>query len=156
LTVRTPEVVASILDRLASGEPLAQICRDQGMPHPTTWRDWCHADEALSIAYARARDDGFDAIAGEALRIADTPRMGEIVTEKGDGTVERREEDMLGHRRLQIETRLKLLAKWDPKRYGDKVQLSGDGGGPIQLEAVKRDAEAFRRRLGLLPAPDAS
>jgi hypothetical protein len=44
-------------------------------------------------------------------------------------------EDMLGHRKLQIETRLKLLAVWDPKRYGNKVQLGGDGGAPIRVEA---------------------
>ena len=29
---------------------------------------------------------------------------------------------MLGHRKLQIETRLKLLAKWSPKKYGEKIQ----------------------------------
>jgi hypothetical protein len=45
------------------------------------------------------------------------------------------EDDMLGHRKLQIETRLKLLAVWDPKRYGNKVQLGGDGGAPIKVEA---------------------
>ena len=77
----------------------------------------------MGIAYARARDEGFDQIAAQALIIADTQHEGEIVTEKPDGTVERRREDMLGHRKLQIETRLKLLAKWDPRRYGDKLQV---------------------------------
>lgn len=47
-----------------------------------------------------------------------------------DGTfqltvTERTREDMLGHRKLQIETRLKLLAKWDPRRYGEKVEVNG-------------------------------
>jgi hypothetical protein len=123
LSKRTPEIEGEIIRRLSLGEPLAQICRDDGMPHPTNWRDWCANDEALAIAYARAREDGFDQIAAQALIIADTQCQGEIVTEKADGTVERKREDMLGHRRLQIETRLKLLAKWDPKRYGDKVQV---------------------------------
>ena len=41
---------------------------------------------------------------------------------------------MLGHRKLQIETRLKLLAKWDPKRYGDKVDLNH--GGEVGLQVV--------------------
>ena len=45
------------------------------------------------------------------------------------------EEDMLGHRKLQIETRLKLLAVWDPKRYGNKMQIGGDGGDPIKIKA---------------------
>jgi hypothetical protein len=121
--MRSPELEGEIVRRLALGEPLAQICRDEGMPSPNSWRDWCAADEALAIAYARAREDGFDQIAAQALIIADTQAEGEIVTTKADGTVETKREDMLGHRRLQIETRLKLLAKWDPKRYGDKVQV---------------------------------
>lgn len=120
---RSPKLEQEILDRLSRGEPLAQICRDEGMPTSNGWRDWCSADEALGIAYARAREDGFDQIATQALVIADEQHEGETVTVKADGTVETRREDMLGHRRLQIETRLKLLAKWDPKRYGDKVQV---------------------------------
>jgi hypothetical protein len=42
---------------------------------------------------------------------------------------------MLGHRKLQIETRLKLLACWNPKKYGTKVALGGDAGNPIKIEA---------------------
>jgi hypothetical protein len=42
---------------------------------------------------------------------------------------------MLGHRKLQIETRLKLLAKWNPKKYGDRVQLAGDADSPLKVEA---------------------
>jgi hypothetical protein len=44
-------------------------------------------------------------------------------------------EDMLGHRKLQIETRLKLLAKWSPKRYGDKLGIGGADG----LAAIQQD-----------------
>ena len=42
--------------------------------------------------------------------------------------------DMLGHRKLQIETRLKLLAKFNPKKYGDKVVHSGDDENPVVIE----------------------
>jgi hypothetical protein len=34
-------------------------------------------------------------------------------------------------RRLQVDTRLKLLAKWNPKKYGDRQQL--DHGGNISI-----------------------
>ena len=45
------------------------------------------------------------------LEIADTPVEGSRTktTDKGNEVTT---EDMLGHRRLQVETRLKLLAKW--------------------------------------------
>jgi hypothetical protein len=37
--------------------------------------------------------------------------------------------------KLRIETRLKLLAKWSPKKYGERVQVAGDADNPIKLEA---------------------
>jgi hypothetical protein len=41
---------------------------------------------------------------------------------------------MIEHRKLRIETRLKLLAKWNPKKYGDKLAHTGaSGDGPIEL-----------------------
>lgn len=124
VTKRTPEVEREILDRMSRGEPLAAICRSNDkFPHPSVWRDWCVSDPALEIAHGRARDDGFDAIAVDALRIADTPVDGVKTKINEDGEVEETREDMLGHRKLQIETRLKLLAKWDPRRYGDKVDI---------------------------------
>ncbi len=142
----TQEVAAEIVDRLSKGEPLAAICRDDHMPTDRTVRNWQAADDAFASAIAGAREVGFDQIAAECLRIADTPLIGEERTTKDDGKVEVREGDMLGHRKLQIETRLKLLAKWDPKRYGDKVALTGGGPGDEPLSVVIRQ---------FTPAPDA-
>lgn len=64
--------------------------------------------------------------------------VGEIVTEKPDGSVEVKRADMIEHRKLRIETRLKLLAKWNPKKYGDKLDLNH--GGEV---AVKRSLNDF-------------
>lgn len=134
----TAAIAREIADRIGAGEPLALICRDEHMPGLRTVYDWLEQDERFSASIARAREAGFDRIAAEALRIADTPMEG-VVEKMGvdeDGNlfvVERRHEDMLGHRKLQIETRLKLLAKWDPKRYGDKLQVGGDAQNPTPL-----------------------
>ena len=113
----TPELFAEICERLSKGEPLAQICRDEHMPAERTVRDWKEADAIVSAAIAHAREDGFDAIALEALRIADD-KEGEHQRD-----------------RLRVDTRLKLLAKWDPKRYGDRVTHQGDS----EADAVKVD-----------------
>lgn len=146
-TSYTPEKFAEIEDRLSKGEPLAQICRDAHMPHPTTVYDWVEA-HGLSQRFARARANGFDAIALDALRIADTPVEGVKVKITEDGE-EITKEDMLGHRKLQVETRLKLLAKWDPKRYGEKLAL----GGADDLPAIKmQDEKALDARLAELLA----
>lgn len=93
---------------------------------------WRYRDEGFSGSIARAREEGFDMIAAECLEIADTPLMG-VKTTVGKYGIEETREDMLAHRKLQIETRLKLLAKWDPRRYGDKLDVNARHTGRISI-----------------------
>lgn len=129
----SPDVVTLICERLSDGEPLAAICRDPAMPGLRTVYDWMEADPEVAARIARARDEGEEAIAAECMTIADTPVAGERrkVTEGG---VEVTTEDMLGHRKLQIWTRLQLLAKWNPKKWGDRQQI--EHSGKIALESL--------------------
>ena len=142
-TLYTPEIADEICERIANGETLRAICRSPGMPVWRTVYDWLEAHESFATAYARARATGFDAIAQEALLIADTPVEGVEYTTKADGGMEEKRGDMLGHRKLQIETRLKLLAKWDPKRYGEKLALGGADDLP-PIKTLSDDALAAR------------
>lgn len=128
--------IERVLEGLRAGTPLTVICRAEGMPEDRTIRLWAEADEELSSAIARAREAGWDTLAAQALEIADTPQIGEIVTEKADGTIERKTEDMLGHRKLRIETRLKLLAKWDPKRYGELLKHGNADGSNLDVASA--------------------
>ena len=135
---RTKEVEKEILERLSQGEPLAEICRsDPKFPHPTTWNDWCAADEALGIAHGRARDAGYDAIAAETLAIADDARNDWMERHGKDGETQSAfNAEHVQRSKLRIETRLKLLAKWDPRRYGDKLAVGGDPDAPPIRAAV--------------------
>lgn len=135
----TPEIAERICDGLANGIPLTVICAEPGMPAERTVHTWAAEKPDLSAAIAGARDLGYDKIALDALRIADSPAEGKRIKRSEDGT-EEVIEDMLGHRKLQVETRLKLLAKWDPRRYGDKTttELTGPGGGAIQHSLAVR------------------
>lgn len=128
-TLRTEAIEQAIIAGISDGIPLTVICRREGMPGYSTVRGWIGTDPAFSSVIACAREEGFDVIAADILRIADTPMEGvieKLEPDKKTGklvVVERCREDMLGHRRLQIETRFKLLAKWDPKRYGEKLDV---------------------------------
>lgn len=119
----TEKIANEICNRLSEGEPLRQICRDDHMPAWRTVYGWINADKSFSARFARAREIGFDFIAEEALEIADTPMEGVREETSTDGHKVIRE-DMLGHRRLRIDTRLKLLAKWSPKKYGEKTSVN--------------------------------
>lgn len=121
-SIRTTEIVESILEQIGEGVPLAKICRQPGMPKLRTFYDWQEGDEELSAAVARARKAGFDNIAFDTMEIADQPPAYKQTAEgmsidQGD----------IAHRKLQIETRHKLLRCWDPKNYGDKLEVDNKG-----------------------------
>lgn len=137
----TLKIMQEIVDRLSKGEPMAQICRDDWMPAVRTVHDWMDSRPEVSASIARARDEGFDAIAADCLSIANTPVEGEETTVKADGSIEVKRGDMLGHRKLQIETRLKLLAKWDPKRYGEKIETTHKGNLGVTVSLTQQDED---------------
>lgn len=117
----TMELAEKICERMSKGEPLAQICRDDGMPAVRTINDWRAQDAEVSAMFGRARDEGYDAIAQQCLDIADQSEMDTIATEHGD----RPNTEWISRSKLRVETRLKLLAKWDPRRYGEKIAIGG-------------------------------
>lgn len=130
----TPELAQEIFSRLRTGEPLLQICKDDKMPTRQAVYDWIERDPDLSLQFAHAREAGCDAIAEGLLEISDTLHFGETQV-LGDKNSTTTVADMLGHRKLRIETRLKLLACWNPQKYGTKVQLGGDPKNPLKVEA---------------------
>lgn len=119
-----PKTAEAICARIAEGEPLRQICREEDMPAWRTVYDWMEAQPDFAARFARARELGFDAIAEECLEIADEGAFDAIEGE--DGAL-RSNSEVIQRSKLRVETRLKLLAKWSPKRYGDKLDLNHSG-----------------------------
>ncbi len=121
-----PDLAERILDRLAAGESLLRICGDEGMPARSTVALWVINNvDGFSSKYALARDMGLDVMADEVLEISDTQQEGERIEETDDGRKVIRE-DMLGHRRLRVDTRKWYLSKLAPKRYGDRVAVDAE------------------------------
>lgn len=136
-TTYTPEAHAEICERLSKGEPLAVICRDEHMPAVRTVSGWKDQFPTFAADFAHARDDGFDALAAESLEIVDTDPE-RMATEHGDKV----DAGYVAWQKNRVEQRLKLLAKWDPRRYGDKLHTEHSGEiGVTQL------ASRMRRRL---------
>jgi len=137
----TEKVANQICELIAEGTPLREICRMEKMPNWCTVYNWINERPEFAKRFAHARELGFDAIAEDALRIANTPQIGET-EESSENGLKIKREDMLGHRKLQVETRLKLLAKWAPKKYGESIrqELTGANGGPITMNFTATDA----------------
>lgn len=136
-TLLTYPLVNKICARLAEGESLRGICADEDMPNKATVMRWLAANTEFRDQYTRAREVQADFWAEQIIEISDTPVEGTRTEDGKDGTKTVRE-DMLGHRRLQVDTRKWLMARMAPKKYGDRLtqEVSGPAGGPIQTQEV--------------------
>lgn len=110
------EVAATICERIAEGESLRSICRDETMPPLRTVFDWLTSNEGFSQHYAIARETQADTLADEIVGIADDT--------SGDAQRDR----------LRVDARKWVASKLKPRRYGDRVHAehSGPDGGPIE------------------------
>lgn len=138
MTSFSTEVFDTICERLADGESLRAICRDEDMPAAGTVCRWLAEDEEgkLREQYARARELQADALFDDVLDIADDAR---------NDWMERRGEEDAGWQangehiqrsRLRIDARKWMAGKLRPKVYGEKVahEHAGPGGGPMVTE----------------------
>ena len=108
-----------IIAWLAAGKTLRSYCCQDGTPSFVAVYDWMEKDEDFALRIARARDSGSDSIADQCVELADTEPADQV---------------QAAWRRTQIDTRLKLLAKWSPKKYGDRTAIDHQGG--ISLTVV--------------------
>ena len=101
------------------------------------YKDDALGDEGvgLSASIARAREVGYDSLAEECLSIADDANNDWMQRTDKDGrsTGWVLNGEHVQRSKLRIETRLKLLAKFNPKKYGERVQLANDEQNPIDL-----------------------
>jgi hypothetical protein len=123
------QLKADLLKWIANGETLADFCREKGIGR-TTVHQWRHEDDEFNERFARARDNGYDQIADSCFRIAD-----EMPPTDDNG---RTDSGFVSWQKNRIYTRLQLLAKWDPKRYGERKILAGDEEAPLKVEAIER------------------
>lgn len=129
----TQELAEIICSRLATGESLRGICRDPEMPAQSTVFKWLSEQKSFSEQYARAREVQMDAMADEILDIADDTSDDTRTIMRGDKEIEVQNAEWVNRCRLQVDTRKWLMSKLAPKKYGDKVALTGPTGeGPIQ------------------------
>lgn len=127
----TDAVATQIIERLSNGEPLREICRDDNMPAWTTVYAWMKVRPELAERFAHAREAGEEAIGQDCLRIADDASNDwmEKYDKDGECIGWQLNHDHVQRSKLRIETRLKLLAKWNPKKWGEKIDMN-HGGQP--------------------------
>ena len=122
-----PVIVENLLVHVANGGTVRAFCREKHNPSYNTIYRWLDKDKELMTRFTYvSRFLGARAIAEEALELVDT-----IPPVIGDGDNARMDNAHVNWMRSRADLRLKLLSKWYPQEYGDKVGI--DAKGDINL-----------------------
>lgn len=137
----TDELFFEMLVLVAGGMTLRQVCRMPGMPSRTSFHMFVNCeDQALAKLraerLARARGLGLEMIAEEVVDIVDDGSNDWIEREKDGATVMELDREHIARSKLRAEMRLKLLAVWEPTRYGARINHADADGKPLRGDGV--------------------
>ncbi|AXX02817.1 terminase small subunit-like protein [Cronobacter sakazakii] len=120
----TEELAEIICLRLAEGESLRSVCRDEGMPSKQAVLRWLARNESFRAQYVRAKEEGAEAIAEELFDIADDGSNDwmEKLDKDGEAIGYQLNGEHVQRSKLRIDTRKWYLSKIMPKKYGDRIQ----------------------------------
>ena len=152
----TARLVNIIIRRVAAGETLTAICREEGMPSYARVTGRINQSSSLVSAYARARELRHERMADELLDIAEDGTNDFVEKQGRNGAFVALAEEHVRRSQLRIDTRKWLLSKLLPARFGDRVEHTGAGGGAIQVEhgmsaKMLESLTALRARLPVAP-----
>lgn len=128
----TPEIESEILKRMAEGESLRTICKDDWLPSRTTVRIRAIEDEDFAVRYARARELQADELFDQIKDIADDSTEDWM---DGDGGP-KLDVEHVQRSKLRIDSRKWMAAKLRPKVYGDKIDLNHSGKLAVESVSV--------------------
>jgi hypothetical protein len=131
--IYTPELAQRVLESLRVTGSLLRTTKEIGIARETVIK-WVVADrDGFALEYARAKDEGIDALVEDTLDIADgAPALNQF------GGVDT---GHVAHSKLRIETRRWLAERMAPKRYGLKQGLDvTNTDGSLQVDEATRSA----------------
>lgn len=138
----TPEIAEVVCQRIAEGESVRGICADEDMPSVRTFFRWVGKYEEFRQQYAIAREQQMESFADEILDISDNGTNDYMSNNDPENPGYKFNGEHYQRARLRVDTRKWLMSKMAPKKYGDKLQVAGDGGGPIEHRHTISDALA--------------
>lgn len=127
----TEDIAEEVCWRLAHGESLVSICKDDHLPHCATIYRWLVRFPIFCEMYTRAREDQADTNADEILQIADE-KPPEFKDNKGRIYLD---QTWIQWQKNRIDARKWTSAKLKPRKYGDRMAVEGvEGGAAIKTE----------------------
>lgn len=136
-----PAIFDIVLARIMEGKSLSDVCRDDDMPSRAEVHRWLASDPAISDKYARACEIRADVLFDELLDIADDGTNDWMERANADGSTGDKvlNAEHVQRSRLRIDARKWALAKMQPKKYGDKLDLNHGGGMVVTIAGPDAD-----------------
>ena len=127
-----------VCSEIEKGRALRNVLKDDGMPSTSTFYEWLDNDDVKSKQYARATEVRADIIFDDILAIADENTNDTSINENGIEVVNN---DVIQRSRLRIDARKWVLSKLNPKKFGDKTDVTSGGekisSNDIKIEIIK-------------------
>lgn len=139
----TPEIANEILERIAKGEFVGQICQGENMPTKTAFYDWLSKIPGLRERFDKARIERLDTAQDQLTEaIAAAPPNKEEL------------------RRIELRMKLDtwMMERLNPTKYGSKTVVRGDKDNPIEIKLSstldQRIAARKARTIEHIPSSD--
>jgi transposase-like protein len=125
----TNKLADKICKMIAEGQSVRSICAKKDMISMQTFFRWLRENEKFREQYARACEERSYMHAEEIIEIADdaTNDYMEQHDESDELTGYKLNGENIQRSRLRIDTRKWLMAKLNPKVYGDKLDMTTNG-----------------------------
>lgn len=139
-TLYTVELADLICERLANGESMRSVCRDESMPAMSSVFKWLREIPQFSQQYAKAKEESADALVEDMLDIADdgTNDWMEKHDKDGENIGWQLNGEHIQRSKLRVDVRKWAASKLKAKKYGDKLELAGDADNPIPVKIIER------------------
>lgn len=143
-TEYSADLAASIADLHAEGQSITEIAKRPDMPARKDILRWIAEHPEFDVMIDNAKAAYVDALAEECLTIANNDGE-DFVKEQGKfgEDIFKFDRDAIQRSKLKIDTRLKLIEKWAPARYGKARAGSAAGSGQAVPSALSATAKAM-------------
>lgn len=120
-TIKTPELIAELLGRVANGESVKDVTDDAHMPHEGTVYAWAKEDQEFSESLKRAHEQEAHCIVNSSAALEQKVLSGEI-----------------GYNEFRVvaQSRQWRASKFNRAAYGDHTTIGGDGNAPLMVKST--------------------
>ena len=134
-SIYSKDLADRICVRLALGESIRSICKDDDMPAQAQIYAWLNRHPDFQEQYTRAREEQAESHADEIVDIADeTPALLEVRDKEGNIVDIKLDSAYIAWQKQRIDSRKWNASKQRPKKYGDRVTHGGDDESPVVVE----------------------